>query len=80
MAQVALAWASAQPQVTSLILGASKLEQLEQNLASLSFTLPADQIEKLNQASAPDTPNFYAIFSDAVQRGIFGGSNVQGWR
>ena len=73
-AQVALAWALAQPGVTSLILGATKLEQLQDNLASLEVTLTPEQMRTLNDVSAP--VNF---FSSGLKRMIFGGSNVQGW-
>ena len=80
LAQVALAWASAQPGITSLILGASKLEQLHDNLASLQVRLTPGQLQALDEASAP-APTFpYPIFTPAVNRGIFGGHSVQGWQ
>ncbi len=79
MAQIALAWAMAQPMVTSLILGASTTDQLQQNLESLSLTVSPEQTDKLNQASALELSNPYSIFSDAVNRSIFGGLTVQGW-
>ncbi|WP_324674188.1 aldo/keto reductase [Hymenobacter sp. GOD-10R] len=79
LAQVALAWAAAQPSMSSLIIGASKLEQLHDNLASIEVRLTADQLQKLDQASALDPIYPYPIFSPAVNRGIFGGHTVQGW-
>ena len=79
IAQIALAWASAQPLITSLILGASKLEQLHENLASLTLQLSTGQLAELNQASALEPALPYSIFSDQVSRGIFGGLRVQGW-
>lgn len=81
MAQVALAWVSAQPGVTSLILGANQVEQLEDNLAALTLSLSPEHLATLNQASSPDTGpgSFYSIFSDAISRGIFGAS-VEGWQ
>lgn len=76
-AQVALAWASAQPGVTSLLLGASTLEQLHDNLASLEVSLTPDQLRTLNEASAPESAYF---FTDGLKRIVFGGATVQGWR
>lgn len=78
-AQVALAWASAQPGITSLILGASKLEQLNDNLASTDFRLTADQLRILNDISALEPVHPYMITPDVVSRAIFGGASVQGW-
>ncbi|AHJ97801.1 aldo/keto reductase [Hymenobacter swuensis] len=80
LAQVALAWASAQQGITSLILGASKLEQLHDNLASLEVRLTPRQLQALDEASAP-APTFpYPIFTPAINKGIFGGHSVQGWQ
>ncbi len=75
-AQVALAWAVAQPGVTSTLLGASKLSQLEDNLASLDITLTPAQLEALNEVSATDR----AFFSPELRRVVFGGASVEGWR
>lgn len=79
-AQVALAWAAAQPGITALILGASKREQLDDNLASLDIHLTADQLRTLDERSAPEPTFPYPIFTPAVNRMIFGGATVQGWR
>jgi aryl-alcohol dehydrogenase-like predicted oxidoreductase len=58
---VALAWLKARPGVTSTIIGASKLAQLEANLKALDLTLTPGQIEQLNTASKP-VLNFPAEF------------------
>ena len=79
MSQVALAWASAQPGITSLILGASKVEQLESNLASLQVDLLPAQSDRLGRASAFETGNFYDLFEGQVNRSIFGGARVEAW-
>ena len=79
MAQVALAWASAQPGITSIILGASKVDQLHDNLASLEIRLNPEQLQALDQGSALDPAFPYGIFTSQVNRLIFGGS-VQGWQ
>lgn len=47
--QLALAWAAAQPGITSVILGVSNGDQLEENLAALDVTLSPDQLAKLDE-------------------------------
>ncbi len=79
LAQVALAWASVQPGITSPILGASKLEQLHDNLASLDICFTPEQLQMLDEGSALDLGFPYALFTGG-NRIIFGGANVQGWR
>lgn len=51
MAQVALAWVHDRPAVTSVILGARTVEQLEQNLAAAGTHLSADETARLDAAS-----------------------------
>lgn len=79
LSQVALAWSLAQPGVTSLLLGASKPEQLDDNLASLELQLSPEQLRTLDESStlAPTYP--YPIFSDEINEMIFTGK-VQGWQ
>ena len=52
MAQVALAWVLAQPGITSVIVGASTLEQLDDNLAAANLVLGADELDRLAAATA----------------------------
>jgi len=52
MAQVALAWVLAQPGITSAIVGASTLEQLDDNLAAAALVLAADELAALDAATA----------------------------
>lgn len=79
MAQVALAWVSQRDGVSSVLIGASRVEQLEQNIASLGVVLTADQQQCLDAASAPPGINPYFIF-DLPPKMIFGAEQVQGWR
>jgi aryl-alcohol dehydrogenase-like predicted oxidoreductase len=51
MAQVALAWLRTRPVPVIPIIGARKLTQLEDNLASFNLTLSAQQIKTLDEAS-----------------------------
>jgi aryl-alcohol dehydrogenase (NADP+) len=51
--QVALAWLSAQPAVTSVILGARTVEQLNDNLGAVDLVLTPDELATLTNASSP---------------------------
>jgi aryl-alcohol dehydrogenase-like predicted oxidoreductase len=53
MAQVALAWVADRPRVTSVILGARTLEQLEDNLGAADLHLSAEETAGLVAASDP---------------------------
>lgn len=53
MARVALAWVTDQPGVTSTILGARTLEQLEDNLVAGDLHLDEDEMAALDRASVP---------------------------
>jgi aryl-alcohol dehydrogenase-like predicted oxidoreductase len=50
-ARVALAWVLAKPFVTSVIIGAKRLEQLNDNIAAVDLKLTPDEIKKLNEVS-----------------------------
>ncbi|QNK64057.1 aldo/keto reductase [Pedobacter sp. PAMC26386] len=52
-ASVALAWVVSKPGVTSTIIGARTMDQLAQNLQSLSVQLTNDEISSLDQLSEP---------------------------
>ena len=58
MAQVALAWLSDRPAVTSVILGARTTEQLEDNLLAADLHLSADQTQLLDVASDPEPADY----------------------
>jgi aryl-alcohol dehydrogenase-like predicted oxidoreductase len=53
MAQVALAWLADRPTVTSVILGARTVEQLDENLGAAGMHLTPAQNERLDAASDP---------------------------
>jgi aryl-alcohol dehydrogenase-like predicted oxidoreductase len=78
-AQVALNWVATQPGVTSTILGATKVAQLQDNLASLSFEIPAELRQRLDQASALEPAHPYNFFQPVIQGRISGGTTVQPW-
>jgi aryl-alcohol dehydrogenase-like predicted oxidoreductase len=52
LARVALAWVLAQPGVTSAIVGASSLEQLDDNLAAAALVLTPEELAALDAATA----------------------------
>jgi aryl-alcohol dehydrogenase-like predicted oxidoreductase len=80
LAQIALAWAAAQPGITSTILGASKLSHLHDNLVSLQISLTPEKMRTLNEASALDNAHPYNLFTSEINRMLFGGATVEGWR
>ncbi len=79
-ARVALAWTLRRPGVGALVLGARRPEQLVENLAALDLALDAAQSRALDEASAPDPVYPYPVFAPAVNRMVFGGATVDGWR
>jgi aryl-alcohol dehydrogenase-like predicted oxidoreductase len=60
IAQIALAWLLHQPQVTSVIIGAKRPEQLRENLASADVSLSAAELERIAKVSAlpPEYPGW----------------------
>jgi aryl-alcohol dehydrogenase-like predicted oxidoreductase len=60
VAQLALAWLLHQPVVTSVIIGATKTVQLEDNLKSVDVVLSKEELEKLDAVSklAPEYPGW----------------------
>ena len=58
MAQVALAWLSARPAVTSVILGARTTEQFEDNLLAADLILSDEHTALLDEASDPEPADY----------------------
>jgi aryl-alcohol dehydrogenase-like predicted oxidoreductase len=58
MAEVALAWVTARPGVTSTILGARTLDQLEANLRSAGLRLAEAETAALDAASFPQVADY----------------------
>lgn len=76
-AAVALAWVQAQPGVTSTIIGARTLEQLDQNLAGLDVTLAPDHLRALDEVSRPAL-GFPMAFLHAAPMIMHSGATVDG--
>jgi aryl-alcohol dehydrogenase-like predicted oxidoreductase len=58
---VALAWLLARPEVSTIIVGARTVDQLEQNLKALEVRLAKKDVEELNAASEPEWGYPYAF-------------------
>ena len=78
-AQVALNWVATQPGITSTILGASKLSQLEDNLKAIEFTIPRELRARLDEVGAPPAIHPYEFFEPFIQTMIHGSSPVKAW-
>ncbi len=76
-AAVALAWVQGQPGISSTILGARRVDQLEANLAALDVTLTESQRHRLDQVSAPQL-GFPVAANRIAPRLAFGGTTVDG--
>jgi aryl-alcohol dehydrogenase-like predicted oxidoreductase len=55
VATVGLSWVRQKPFITSTIIGATTMEQLNDNIASVNFTLPAEDVARLDELSADRT-------------------------
>jgi aryl-alcohol dehydrogenase-like predicted oxidoreductase len=78
-AQVALNWVITQPGVTSTIIGATKLAQLNDNLQAAEITIPAELRKRLDEASAPEAIQPYIFFGPDIQPMVTGGTSVRKW-
>lgn len=79
MAEVALAWAVSRDGVSSVLVGASRVAQLQQNIASLDIVLTASQQATLDAASQP--PSVYPFSINALPATMrFGVEVAEGWR
>ena len=73
-AQVALAWLRHRAVPVIPIIGARKLTQLEDNMASLSLSLTLDQVKRLHEASEIEMGFPYDLYNTEVSRNIvYGG-------
>ncbi|MES1160886.1 MAG: aldo/keto reductase, partial [Bacteroidota bacterium] len=65
VAQLALAWLLHQPVVTSVIIGANKMEQLEDNLKSVDVQFTTEELQQLEEISklSPEYPGWMLDFT-----------------
>ncbi len=78
-AQVALNWVINRPGITSVLIGATSLSQLRENLAALGLHLPQESHRRLNRISALDPANPYALFGTPLRKVFGGGVSVEPW-
>jgi aryl-alcohol dehydrogenase-like predicted oxidoreductase len=66
VATIALAWVLAKPFVTSVIIGAKRIEQLEQNLAAAGLKLEEEEMRQLDEVSVlpPEYPGWMIPFQN----------------
>ena len=70
-ARVSNAWLLAKPVVTSVIIGAKRLDQLQDNLAAVELTLTQDELRQLDEVSAlpPEYPGWVLPLQGADRLG-----------
>jgi len=70
-ARVSLSWLLAKRVVTSVIIGAKRLGQLQDNLAAVELTLAQDELRQLDEVSAlpPEYPGWVLPFQGADRLG-----------
>jgi aryl-alcohol dehydrogenase-like predicted oxidoreductase len=68
---ISLAWLLAKPVVTSVIIGAKRLDQLKDNLSAIALTLTQDELRQLDEVSAliPEYPGWVLPFQAADRLG-----------
>jgi aryl-alcohol dehydrogenase-like predicted oxidoreductase len=76
-AKVALNWITRRPGITSVILGATKLSQFEDNLESLNITLSPEHWARLEQISRPETGTPYTFFTPPMRAMLSSGAKVK---
>ncbi|HEX4420052.1 MAG TPA: aldo/keto reductase [Kofleriaceae bacterium] len=76
-ARVALAWVAGRPGVSSTIIGARTMEQLDDNLAAADIALAAAQVARLDKLSTPTLP-FPVTMAAMVPAIVHGGTSING--
>ena len=66
-ARVSLAWLLAKPVVSSVIIGAKRLDQLQDNIAAVDLKLTDEELKRLDEASVlpPEYPGWMLPFQGA---------------
>jgi aryl-alcohol dehydrogenase-like predicted oxidoreductase len=75
--QVALAWVRQQPRVTSTLVGARTIDQLEANLGSINMDLDDAVLAELNALTKPDL-NYPANVQSMCVSGMQGSCSING--
>ena len=71
-ARISLAWLLTRPVVTSIIIGAKRVGQLQDNLAAAELKLTEDEIKRLDEVSAlpPEYPGWMLTVQNADRLGM----------
>ena len=77
VASVALAWVHAQPGVSSVIIGARRLAQLDDNVRAVDVNLSADELARLDAVTKPTFGFPHNILEMAAQM-VNGGTTING--
>jgi aryl-alcohol dehydrogenase-like predicted oxidoreductase len=77
VASAALAWVLARPAVSSVIIGARTLSQLDDNVGAIDVNLTAEELARLNALTKP-TFGFPQSVLTTAQSAINGGTTVNG--
>jgi len=67
MAQVAINWVAGRPGVATVLVGATRQSQLDDNLAALDFEIPPALAARLDAAGRLEPPFPYWFFTPAMQ-------------
>lgn len=78
-AQAALAWLIARPSVASILIGASRPQQVLDNVSALEVAFAPEHLARLDQASAPPMSYPTSLFTPLVKSFAFGGAEVEGY-
>jgi aryl-alcohol dehydrogenase-like predicted oxidoreductase len=81
IAQAAIAWLLAKAHVTSVILGAAKPAQLEDNLGAAAIALSAEEVAALDGATAAAAPYpawFLQRYGDRILERALGAGSSEG--
>jgi aryl-alcohol dehydrogenase-like predicted oxidoreductase len=72
VAQIAIAWLLHQPHVTSVIVGAKRKDQLDDNLDATKVVLSADELAALDAASKlpPEYPGWMLDLQGTYRDGV----------
>ena len=76
MASVALNWTANKNNVASVIIGATKMSQIEGNMKALDFDIPAELMKKLDDASERAIKYPYTFFQPEMQSRITPDGNI----
>jgi aryl-alcohol dehydrogenase-like predicted oxidoreductase len=78
-AQAALSWLAGRPGVTSIILGATRLDQFTENLGAADVVIPGELRARLDAVSDIDVVSPYEFFVEPHKSMLRGEFDVKPW-